>query len=159
MPFARKAPPISDNRALMYATATFIAFSPYIGLQSALALLCSWLFGLPKLPTIAIVNLINNPWTMLPIAAFEYKVGEWLTHNVLTVQVNITQPAIHSLIKTHIDPYLSRWVTVSDISLWSFIVGAHAVGLAAALIVYFVARCYYKKRPSTQESYENHCSE
>ena len=52
----------------------FIAFSPTYGLHFVTALLCAWLFRL-NLVALMAGNLINNPWTVLPIIAGSMGVG------------------------------------------------------------------------------------
>ncbi len=63
-----------QRTALAFAVGVFIAFSPTYGLHFVTALLCAWAFRLNLLALMA-GNLINNPWTVLPIIAGSMGVG------------------------------------------------------------------------------------
>jgi hypothetical protein len=54
--------------ALAFAVGVFIAFSPTYGLHTASVFFCAWAFRLNFLALMA-GNLLNNPWTFLPIVA------------------------------------------------------------------------------------------
>jgi hypothetical protein len=63
-----------QRTALAFAVGVFIAFSPTYGLHFVTTLLCAWFFRLNLVALIA-GNLINNPWTVLPIIAGSMGVG------------------------------------------------------------------------------------
>ncbi len=63
-----------ERTALAFAVGTFIAFTPTYGLHFVTALLCAWLFRLNFVALMA-GNLLNNPWTFLPIIGSSMWVG------------------------------------------------------------------------------------
>jgi uncharacterized protein len=130
--------------ALSFAVGTYIAFSPYVGLHSALVFLLSWLFSLECAAAFAAAWLINNPWTMLPIYAFTYNVGEC----VLGSWCGINTAAYNPSLPVCMVPLASWLVTktgLSHISLWSFMLGGNLVGLCAAFIMYPLIKPLFKK--------------
>jgi len=56
----------SQRIAIAFALGVYIAFSPLIGLHTAMVFLFAWLF---RLNTIALLlgSLLNNPWTFTPL--------------------------------------------------------------------------------------------
>src|SRR3990172_4094846 len=56
----------SQRIAIAFALGVYIAFSPLIGLHTAMVFLFAWLF---RLNTIALLlgSLLNNPWTFGPL--------------------------------------------------------------------------------------------
>jgi uncharacterized protein (DUF2062 family) len=66
-----------QRTALAFAVGVFIAFSPAYGLHTAMAVLCTWLFGLNLIALLA-GALVNNPWTIIPILGATYWTGALL---------------------------------------------------------------------------------
>lgn len=60
--------------ALAFAVGVGIAFSPTYGLHTLSVFFCAWAFRLNFLALMA-GNLINNPWTTIPILALTFWVG------------------------------------------------------------------------------------
>src|SRR5437879_2121597 len=60
--------------ALAFALGVFIAFSPTYGLHTAAVFFLAWAFRLNFLAMMA-GNLLNNPWTFLPIVGGSMWVG------------------------------------------------------------------------------------
>ena len=63
--------------AVAFAVGVLIAFSPTYGLHTASVFFLTWAFRLNFLAVMA-GNLVNNPWTFLPIIAGSMGVGLWL---------------------------------------------------------------------------------
>lgn len=63
-----------QRTAMAFAVGVLIAFSPSYGLHTASVFLFAWAFRLNFLAVMA-GNLINNPWTFLPIVAGSMWVG------------------------------------------------------------------------------------
>jgi uncharacterized protein (DUF2062 family) len=60
--------------AVSFAVGTFIAVGPFPGLNTALGILTSMVFGLNKPATIA-GTYVTNPWTVVPVYAFNAWLG------------------------------------------------------------------------------------
>lgn len=130
--------------ALSFSVGTYIAFSPYVGLHSALVFLVSWLFSLECAAAFAAAWLINNPWTMLPIYALNYNVGECILGSwcgINTAAYNPCLPAFMSPFTT----WLVAKTGLSHISLWSFVLGGNLVGICAAVIMYPLIKPLFKQ--------------
>ena len=66
---------------LSFCLGAFLAFSPYIGLQTWLTFPICWFFRLNVTITLASLYLISNPFTMVPIIIAGYALGKWLLIN------------------------------------------------------------------------------
>lgn len=130
--------------ALSFAVGTYIAFSPYVGFHSALVLLLSWSFSLECAATFAAAWLINNPWTMLPIYAFTYNVGECVLGSWFGINTAAYNPSVPACI-TPLTSWLAVKTGLTHISLWSFILGGNLVGVCAALLMYPLIKPLFKQ--------------
>src|SRR5579872_2786956 len=63
--------------ALACSVGVYIAFSPFIGLHTAMILFASWFFALNFTILWVVSHLINNPWTMVPVYGVGYAFGDW----------------------------------------------------------------------------------
>ena len=66
-----------QRTALAFAIGSAIAFSPFYGLHTLLVVFCTWGFRLNFVAVMA-GNLINNPWTLVPILGTTYWTGALL---------------------------------------------------------------------------------
>ena len=115
-----------ERTALAFAVGAFIAFTPTYGLHFVTAVLCAWLFRL-NFVALMVGNLLNNPWTVLPIIGSSMWVGLLL--------VPVGQPP-------NID-----WNDFTFRMLWDqlgpfvvpFVLGHTILGIVASIIGYFVA--------------------
>ncbi len=105
------------------AVGVFISFTPFYGLHLVLALLASFIFRLNKLTCIT-GTWVNNPFTVLPVTVFSYKLGRTL------LGLPPTRITIHGL----------DWHFVKAHAA-SLILGSSVLGFLAAVFSYFV--CYY----------------
>lgn len=120
--------------ALTFAVGMYIAFSPFPGFHTLMMLALYRLMQL-NLPLIFIVVSFNNPWTMIPLYAFDYSVGYWVIHRLLNLE-----PLWHF-------DYVS-WFNYFHISLpisgsfciVSFLVGGNIIAILAALISYPIVK-------------------
>lgn len=115
---------------------TFIAFSPFVGLHSVMALLGTWLLQLNVVIVFAVAYGINNPWTMIPIYLFEYAVGYTLVHRLLAIPLEKANPAW----MVSVNEYVRRYVPIKGLSFWAFLIGGHIVSLVAVGISYIVVK-------------------
>jgi uncharacterized protein (DUF2062 family) len=111
----------------------YIAFSPFIGLHTALIFLSGWMFSL-SIPIIFAVSLIlHNPWTMVLIYSAGYFCG-----TIVCSLFSLQNSYLLSLIKKIIEhiPYIK----MSPESLMEFIIGGNVLGIFAAIIMYPVVK-------------------
>lgn len=122
-----------QRTALAFALGTFVAFSPAYGLHTAIVFLCTWAFRMNFVALMA-GNLLNNPWTILPIIGASMWVG--LLLDPVGPPPNIDWVTFKSLmwvdkfdmLWTHFRPYLGP-----------FILGHLLLGVVAAVTGYVLA--------------------
>lgn len=115
---------------------TFIAFSPFVGLHSIMALLSTWLLRLNIIIVFAVAYGINNPWTMIPIYLFEYAVGYGIVHKFFAIPLEKINPAW----MLPVNEYVRHYIPIKGLSLWAFLIGGHIVSLVAVGISYVIIK-------------------
>jgi uncharacterized protein (DUF2062 family) len=109
----------------------FIAFSPYIGLHTLLAIALCWLFSLNYPITLSVQLLINNPWTMVPVYGCDYFFGKFIT-GYCNIGVLQTAPVC---LQWLFEP-LSTTLGMSNQAVWSFVLGGNLLGILLAVLLY-----------------------
>lgn len=151
--------------ALSFCFGNFIAWTPVIPLipvQTLLIFIFSWLFRLNTTVTFATVYLINNPFTMVPIAFIDYLFGSWVVNNVLKVDLMPYNPAwidsFSAFLCRYID--LNRITSGGSLCLWCLVIGGITLPLLLSLILYPIMRFIFsfliKKLDRTRETNENY---
>jgi uncharacterized protein (DUF2062 family) len=112
------------------AVGVFAGWFPWVGLQMAVAVFLAILFRGNKLAA-AISTWVSNPFTSLPIFAFNYKVGEWLLnfHGV-------------SLENSNFQLNYQSWSKFAELGtefMTTMFLGSFVVGAIVSMIVYFVS--------------------
>jgi uncharacterized protein len=124
--------------ALSCCIGAYIAFSPFIGLHTAMVFLFSWLFTLNAAIIFAVSFFINNPWTMVPVYGIGYIVGDWLL--TWFGIANMADNTTWSIALPKIYNYCS------SNSLLAFLVGGNLLGLGIGGILYpimrYIFNCY-----------------
>lgn len=138
----------SPNRlALSCAIGTFLAFSPYLGIQTVLIFVLSWLMSLNTTVTFSVVYLINNPWTMIPIVILDYLVGAWVA-GLLNLDLLRYNPSwmqtFNHWIEKKAGTYLTQW-GIGELSFWAYFIGGHIVAVTLGLIAYPIARYWISR--------------
>jgi len=126
---------------LSFCMGVYIAFSPFIGLHTVMVFITAWLFSLNFLVMLIVSNLVNNPWTLIPVYASDYLVGDWLLHKQLglnTVQFNPSW-------LNWCSAYLNKYVSCPAFSLTAFLVGGNLLGIGLALAAYPLVKPIFKQ--------------
>lgn len=131
------------------AVGAYIAFSPFIFFHTFMALVFVWFFPLNLAVVLIVSNLINNPWSMVPVYTAGYVVGDWLLRGFCSFDPLTLNP---SWMATLNEP-LQRWTGIEGISFWSFMLGGNLLGLLAAGILYWSTKPIFI--PLTQRIYDN----
>lgn len=117
--------------ALACAVGFYIAFSPFVGLHTAMIFAASWLFGL-SFPVIFLVStIIHNPWTMVPVYGAGYLFGVWML-DFWAINHYAYNPSWVTYVSNWIAPHLG----VSKVSLAAFLVGGNVIGIIGAIMLY-----------------------
>ena len=130
-PLARGVSTGIYHYALSCSMGVYIGFSPFVGCHTLLVFLCSWLFNLNYAIVFMVSNVINNPWTLIPIYWADYIVGK-----KLCMLLGIEQLLINPVWLQKLVGYMPQTVASCMISLWAFLLGGNVVGVSAALLCY-----------------------
>lgn len=121
-----------QRTAMAFAVGVFIAFSPSYGLHTASVFFCAWAFRLNFLALMA-GNLVNNPWTFLPIVAGSMWVGLLLDPVGPSPQIDWTY--FKSLMLW--DKFRMLWNEFQSY-LFPFVLGHLLLGVIAAAVGYLI---------------------
>ena len=136
--------------ALAGSWALYIAFCPFLGLHTIMAIGIGWILRL-NIPLILTTSyLVNNPWTMIPINLAGYFSGYWILHVLFKLPMKELNPAWMSYFNNLFHTYLG----FSDISFWGLMLGGNILGIILAFACYPVFYLFFsniKRRMSLQE--------
>jgi uncharacterized protein (DUF2062 family) len=121
----------STNIVPSCCVGVYIAFSPFIGLHTAMVFLFSWLFRLNVPVTFAFSILINNPWTMVFVYGADYVFGECLFY-LVGINSRTWNPVWVEVLNAKINTVVS----IPGISFWSFMIGGNLLGILIAGMLY-----------------------
>lgn len=116
--------------------AIWIAFCPFIGLHTAIALVVSWFFSLNTAIVLSVSMLINNPWTMVPVYYIDYQVGVALL-SLFSPEQQVfirSNPQVLQAVLTYVKQYLP----FADFSLFVFLLGGLFVSLFVTICAHFI---------------------
>lgn len=133
--------------ALSFCLGVYLAFSPFVGLQTWLVFPICWLFKLNVTVTLSTLYLVSNPFTMVPIILVGYMFGQWLFDKVLHIDAIAYNPAwlnsfIDFLAKYVVD--LKKHLGV-DICFWCYMIGANILAILIAIALYPIMKRLFKK--------------
>ena len=122
--------------SVAFAVGVFIAFSPTYGFHTLSVIFCAWAFRL-NFPALMLGNLINNPWTTVPILGATMWIGFLILGMPDTPSFSWDDLSTETFYEV-IVPYLLP-----------FILGACTLSLLGSLIAYPLGRILisqYRKR-------------
>jgi len=124
--------------AVSFAIGVFIAFSPFLGLHTGLALAIASLFGLSR-AAMVIGAYVNNPWTIAPM----YTAGTILGCSILGVS---TEGLSQIQWKLHGHQFYEAMLRGLRPYVLPFVFGNSLLGAVAALAAYFAMRTVLERR-------------
>lgn len=131
------------QRAAAICLGIFIAFSPFLGIQTFLIFGLSWILGLNPTITFASVYLINNPWTMVPIAALDYIFGLWLIHVRLGYDLMPYNPSFMEWINKKIGYYIMKFLGISKLCFWYYFIGGLLLAAILSILLYPIIKLLF----------------
>ena len=134
-----------NQLAFSSAVAVAVAFSPFLGIQTILLLIIGAILRVNMAVAMLILYLVNNPLTMIPILALDYLVGVRLGA-ALGVSSGSASPAwVQSFNDWFSDKicYFLGTCGITQIDLWSFMVGGSLFALIIGLVSYPLARIFF----------------
>ncbi len=117
--------------ALSTSLGIFIAFSPFVGLHTVMAVALCWLLSFNFAVTMMVSSLINNPWTMVPVYSCDYVFGKWLSC-LCKVDLMACAPRFFLCLFEPLGNYLG----FSGHSIWTFFIGGNVLSVLLAIIMY-----------------------
>lgn len=125
-----------EKLALGFCLGVYIAFSPFPGLHTAMVFVFSWLFKVNWVVVLATSNLVNNPWTMIPIYGSDYLFGKWLCSTFFGCDMLVYNPAwMNALCQ-----WVANYTSIAEVSLLSFVIGGNILGIFFAFVAYPVMK-------------------
>lgn len=118
--------------ALACCTGIYIAFSPFIGLHTLMAIGICYYTGMHFPLVFAVSNIVNNPWTAIPLYMFDYATGYWLIHKVFHVAHML--PSLTWM--NYITHFFEHTLSLPAPCIWSFLIGGNLVGIIASICCY-----------------------
>jgi uncharacterized protein (DUF2062 family) len=123
--------------ALSFAIGVSIAFSPFLGLHTGIALAIAWGFGLSR-AAILIGAYVNNPWTIAPL----YTAGTILGCYILGVATE----GLSALEWGHGHAFYETMLQGLRPYIVPFLLGNTILGVVAAVGAYFALRSVLERR-------------
>jgi uncharacterized protein len=127
----------SEVLARGIACGVFAGLFPFFGSQTLLALGLAIIFRGNKILA-AVGPWISNPFTSVPIYAFNFHIGTWLLND-----------------RSSPDLSFESWQDVKELGLeiiWPLFVGCVAVGIVCAIISYFLGLWLIRRIRSSQQT-------
>ena len=118
------------------AIGAYVAFSPFIGMHTLMLIGIAWCFRLNFMLMLIFSNIINNPWTLVPVYASGYACGQALLSYTYGHAILLHNPAWMD----SINAWLGSTLGVGQISFWAFMLGGNILGALIACIVYPIAK-------------------
>jgi len=125
-----------ERTSLAFAVGFGIAFSPFIGFHTVIALALAFALKLNRLAVIW-GTFANNPYTLVPIVTFATLVGSWMTGSA---PPQLPLPVLQDLLS-----FQALWLYFED--LWwalkpgwlPFFIGSLTLSIVAGTVSYFLA--------------------
>ena len=137
--------PSAHKLALAISLGVFCALSPFIGLHTAMAIGLSFIFRVNMPLTVAILYLVSNPWTMVPLLIADYAFGHWFFYTILGINLMDYNPSWMGYINRYLESYTQKYMGLHGLSLWELILGGTILALITAIISYPIARRILRK--------------
>jgi uncharacterized protein len=127
--------------ALAFGIGIWIAFSPLLGLHTAMALLIAFFFRLSR-AALLFGAYVNNPWTIAPLYLAGTALGCALlgvsTEGLESIEWHHHGLAFYRELLVHLRPYL-----------WPYVVGNTILGFLGGIAGYFALRAFLLRRRTT----------
>lgn len=145
------SPGTVHQRACAVAVGAGLAVSPLLGVQTWFIFLFGWLFHLSIPIMFSVVYLINNPWTMIPIAAFDYWIGFFIMERLWGVSLLDYNPSFMEWVNRKIGVYIMRYLGIPKLCFWYYIGGGFLVSLVVGALCYPLSKKLFQWYESRHE--------
>lgn len=140
-----KLEPSPTRLAASCSLGIFMACSPFFGIQTILAGAASWLLGFNTPVVIAILYIVNNPLTMIPIMIADYLTGYFILKKALGCPPDCAVPAFLQSTDAYIRATFASWIPGMEFSLLYYLVGGIIFATFCALVSYPLLSRWFKQ--------------
>ncbi len=130
------------------ALGVYLAFSPFLGVQTVLVFIFSFLFRARASIVFAVLYLVNNPWTMVPIFFLDYGLGIWF-FKFLGIDWISLEPSWMRPVSDWLVAHVLHYIGMERIGLLPYFVGGNLIALPLTVLTFFVLR-------ASLVAYQNH---
>ncbi len=121
------------------ALGVYLAFSSFLGIQTLLVFVFSFLLRAQASIVFAVLYLVNNPWTMVPIFFLDYGVGVWF-FKFIGVDWVALEPHWMQPVSDFLVAHLLHYVGMDRLGVLPYFVGAHIVAVPLTIGTFFMVR-------------------
>lgn len=117
------------------ALGIYLALSPFLGIQTLLIFVFAFLFRAHAGIIFTVLYTVNNPWTMIPIALFDYIVGAGFC-TLFGFDFSPYDPTWMAWVNRKLGSWLLPYLGIKKLSFWTYFIGGNLVAIPAMLITY-----------------------
>lgn len=136
------------------ALGVYLAFSPFLGIQTILVFALSFLLRANTPIVITILYSVNNPWTMIPIVVVDYAVGAWFLR-IIGIDLSLYDPSWMGWVNGKLIPYIQPYLGIKKLSLWAYLIGGHIIAIPLAIVAYPLMKRLYVNGMAAFERHQN----
>jgi uncharacterized protein (DUF2062 family) len=114
--------------------------SPFLGFQTWILLPLDWVLRLNVKVSLVVLYLVNNPFTMLPIAVADYATGHYVLEWALGINLISYNPSFMSWINTKIGPTIYHYLGIEQLCFWCYILGGVLFCLLVSWPLYWLLK-------------------
>lgn len=140
-----------ERLARSVALGWFMAFSPFLGIQSYLVFPIAPLCSANAAIAFTVLFIVSNPWTFIPIVLLNYFVGYYLTEHFFHLNLQAYNPSFMGWVNAKLMHYFPSLVQ-EGICFWCFIIGATIISFVTTAIVYPVLLKIFRRTLKPQET-------
>lgn len=122
-----------------------VAVSPFLGIQTWIALPLAWLLGLNAKVVVAVLWTINNPLTMVPFVIVNYAFGHFIIEQCLAINLVQFNPPIMEWVNEKIGPTIAHYLGISHLCFWCYILGGLILCMACSWPWYFLLKRWFSQ--------------
>lgn len=132
--------------ALGCCVGIFIGTSPFLGIQTWIAIPLGWLLGVSIPLVIAVLYVVNNPLTMFPIVVADYAVGHVVLEKWLGIDLVAYNPSWMGWVNSKIGPTLYKYLGVTNVCFWCYILGGLLFATLCTLPWYPILKKFFARK-------------
>ena len=113
----------------------YLGLGPFLGIQTILAFIFARILQVNFAVVFIVLSLINNPWTMIPIAATGYSCGHWVSQSLLKVDLTHYDPSWMTWINAKIGSHVASYLGIKKLCFWYYFIGGNILAIVAIIFI------------------------